>query len=289
MKTTVLILFLLSLATSAWSANIVLLTSLPLKDQKLEKRTEKIFTKRFLNSQDTKLIILHKADQEILFKHLNDPETKALFWVSHGAGVSKRPEVLTSVPMLLDHEGNNVAGVFGKVNPHLRYLAVVGCQSAQILKDILPVSANLKTYLPAKKIIGEIALKKAIKQFKDSRFSPVEGLPLSTTETFPITITRSMKSGTKAFKSFQVHIGGKLAAIFPGSKDLSSQKLTIHHPIGNNLKIILETGQNPGEEENYFGEVNVTSDRFSWKLFAKPDGEAFGVSERIFFLEKKKQ
>lgn len=286
-----LLVFSLYFSQPADARNLVLLTSLPPSQVKLEAKLEKLFLKKTLDFKDEfNFIIEHKADQEVLHQYLNDPETMALFWVSHGAYAKfKSSGAMKATPFLLDHQKDNVAKVFEKVNPNVKYLGIIGCNTQQILENILKERSDLDYYVPNKKVIAQSALKRSIKNFrytharKDNSLIVTKPVPAE-----QISIKRKTGDRPYPYKSLKVIVGKDLITVLPKMKPNSEQTFQIHIPQKDHyskreLKIVFESGQSPFDETDYFGQLVIEhKGEEKWKLFSRRDGKPFGTNERIF-------
>lgn len=283
------------LVQSLWAKNIVLLSSLPAKDLNTIYKVENIFKNKLSNLEDHKLIYINEADQEQLYFHLNNPETMALFWISHG-GFKKirgnRSGAIKPAPILFDHKKFNVAKTFQKIHPNIQFISVVGCNSFQILKDTIQKREDLGYYIPTKKVIATWALKKSIRRFKkhywNNKYNYIS--EDQTLDGIRIKITRTTK---RASESLKVLAGRKLIGIIPKTIAKQTQVFEYYIPFNEvlnkqSLKIVLSSGQNAEDETNNFGEIEITSsDLNMWKLFAKRDGTPFGINERVFLFKDK--
>lgn len=77
-KIIVLVLTLV-ISQSIWAKNIVFLSSLPKADLKTTIKVKNIFHNKLKELADHKIIYINDADQEDIYKYLNDPETIAFF------------------------------------------------------------------------------------------------------------------------------------------------------------------------------------------------------------------
>ena len=281
------------LSQSVWAKNIVLLSSLPKADLKTTFKVKNIFHNKLTGLSDHKIIYINEADQEDIYKYLNDPETMAFFWLSHG-GFKKirgnRAGAIKPAPILFDHNKDNVAKAFQKIHPNIKYISVVGCNSFQILEGTINSREDLGYYIPTKKVIATFALRKAIKRFKKHYWSYKYNYLKEdqVQDGVQIKITRSTQTASKSLK---VLVGRKLIGIIPKTQGKEDQVFNYYIPFSNELtkrdfKIVLASGQNAEDATDNFGDIEITSsDRDMWKLFAKRDGTPFGVNERVYLFK----
>jgi hypothetical protein len=285
-----MILFVLLLVSQTlWARNIVLLSSLPENQVKIEKKVDSIMMKEFGSDETYDIVIKHRADQEDLFNSLNDSQTHAVFWLSHG-GYTKvgNSKGVAATPMLLDFQKDNVAKTFQKIHPHVKFVGVIGCNSKQILGDTIEARSDLDYYIPKRKVVAQLALKKAIRHFKRTEVTRDNSLKeIVEPETLTVKLTRNTGDGEK-YKSLKVFLGGKLLTVLPKMDANSKKEFLIDVPKANytnraELKLIFESGQSPHDEIDYFGKLQLNfNEQSPWILFSKPTGEPFGTNERIF-------
>ena len=290
--------FLLVLYSQLVSAkNIVFLSSLPKKDQKTTNKLKKLFFKKMYGisqyADGNQLIYHDMADAQILYHYLNDPDTMALFWVGHG-GFKKMGKTTGSgirpAAILLDYEKKNVAKVFQRVHPNIKFLGVIGCNSWQILENVISTRPDLGYYIPSKKVIATWSFRKALKRFRQHFWSQsYKYLEQDSLETaIPITIERSV---SQASVPLMIFAGKKIIGVMPAVNVPSIQKQNFFIPYKeglkkHDLKISISTGHGVAVSSYNFGNI-VIGHRGEklWKLFAKSDGTAFGVTERIFIFQ----
>src|SRR5690606_17770714 len=172
MKKILTLLFILMISGMAFaqgSLNIYLLTSLNEKKGKVEENLAKILTKKLKNIPHT-LTFVPGADQEDLYQVMTDPSVDVLFWVSHAGFTTlggKQYQGLGAQNVIIDSRGDNVAPLFQLVNPNLKFLGIIGCNTQKILDSygVTQAQSELKTYISSKKEIAQFAIKRAAKKF----------------------------------------------------------------------------------------------------------------------------
>jgi len=288
MKKIIISLVALIWVNISFAKNIVVLTSLPTKDIRAIKKITKIAKKKLANFRDYKLVLKNYANQDDLYKELNDPNTFALFWVSHGAYVKNQNEnqSMGASPLLLDYQKDNIASVFKLIHPNIKFLGIIGCNSAQILENEVFKSLETAAYLPAKKVIATWGFRRAIRKFRrhiSSHYfnyidSPIEKIG------HRILITRKV---VKDSKSLKVFAGKSLIGLLPKLSANMTQTKEFYIPIDSSLKIKISSGQSAFDSTDNFGNISIhyNNHQTLWKLFAKPNGEAFGVNERLFLFK----
>jgi hypothetical protein len=291
MKLLVMLCYLL-LCFPASARQIVLLTSLPLKDQKEAVKAERFFLKETKDfAQEYAIKVQHQADQETLFFYLNHPETHALFWLSHGAFQQTRSDVgVRAAPMLLDYQGDNVASIFRRIHPDVRFVGVIGCNTAQILEQLMQERELLDYFIPAKKVIGQISLKRAVRNFRYTHFRKDNQTRITEIPTDYLSVTVERRTGVDlpVYKSLKVFVGADLVTVLPkmGPNQRNEFELRIPHRPGlsrQDLRVVFDSGQNPHDERDHIGELQLSFEgKYPWRLFGRSDGRPFGTNERIF-------
>ena len=65
---------------------------------------------------------------------LRDPQTTALFWVSH-ASPTDSVGGLSMQGVIPDHEGANVSSLFKKIHPNVKWVGLIGCYTNTIINE----------------------------------------------------------------------------------------------------------------------------------------------------------
>lgn len=289
----IILILLTFLSTSIFAKNIVLLSSFENKDIKTEFKVDRITKKKLslYENYNHNLIIIHKASVKHLYKYLNDPETMALFWIGHGGFKSTRgSQAIRPTPILSDHQKLNVAKAFQSVHPNIKFISIIGCNSFQILEGVLNHRDDLGYYIPTKKVLATLALRKSFRIFKRHFFSNRYEYISDDIQKqgIPVTVTRTVPNDSSALMIFA---GKKLISLLPALKANESQSEIVYLPYKEGLKkyelkIVFATGQSAYDNTDNFGEIKVNHQDLSlWKLFSKANGEPFGVNERVFLFK----
>ena len=96
---------------------------------------ESAFREAFLRS-GYDIDVIHHARAADLHRVLVDPESIAVFWLSHSAALRPMNSLLGLRDTIANEEGTDVKAIFQKVGPRLRFLAVIGCQDQATLRRI---------------------------------------------------------------------------------------------------------------------------------------------------------
>lgn len=274
------------------------------KDRISERFSNKVYHKLIRNGfSEEDFSITQDADQHTLYQSLNDPQTQALIWISHGATprLSRKMKRqiangagngMSAQPELVDYRGDNVAPVFKKYSKNIRYVAVVGCNSQEILDYVgsgIATDDAIEKYIPTKKIIAQFAIRKVIKQL-----SNIELLDSTTAEPMEpiqntISITRTIPSDADSdlIRPLRIMIGNELMGVLPALQ--AGETRTWQIPVSEDKikQVKLETGQNIMTDPTKinFGDLKITlPDQTSMKIFSKTDGTPFGLNFRLFIL-----
>lgn len=119
-----------SFSAEELSARIPLHTS---RDLQIEHQLISIF-KSGLRHLGLDYVIRTRATESDLWEATHSTDTVALFWVGHSTGVYAPYSPLNN-GMILDAEGTDVTILFKDLHPNMRWLSVVGCESASIFEN----------------------------------------------------------------------------------------------------------------------------------------------------------
>jgi len=277
---------------------VVLLTSFASKNKevRLERRLEKIFKESLTPNYE--IVVIHNSDQEVLFRELHNSANKALFWVSHAAfnrsyakkSYSKLGATPTLAPeqTILDYRKDNVAPLFNHLTTPVDFLAVIGCNTDKILKDL-----ELSHYVAHGKVKGPLELKKAVHRFlKLESHSPSNTLNANSSkeaadELVSVRITRSIPTGANVhhLRSLRVVVNGNILGVIsvvaPGKNEeffIQVPRSLLHFPIE------IQSAQSVGtsDQKIIFGEITVQVANNEYRLFTRSDGIPFGKNRRVF-------
>lgn len=304
----VLLLIFISLSTLASSElspkKLVLLTSLKHERIPIEYNLAVIFKNKFRHWKfPVEIEIIHEADQEILHRELMDGTNDGVFWVSHGSFTKMKKNNdtggLSVKPWIFDYRKDNVAEIFSLVHPNIQYLAIVGCNTKSILDyysygENSNLNQNLHSFVAKRKVAAQISLKKSIRKFKRLwKKNLLKKSPMpKAKESYVIDIERFIPTNAPEDKirPLRVMNGNKLLGVVPKAKPGNYGKIIVGIPkispfAKHQLRLEFSTGESiyTDETDIHFGDIDVSSnDEFSWDVFAKPNGQPFGVNSRIF-------
>ncbi|MFZ4715592.1 MAG: hypothetical protein ACOYL6_17850 [Bacteriovoracaceae bacterium] len=285
-----ILLFLSSLLPlKANAAKVVLLSSFEMKAW--EKLTYQRMTNKFqahFKNDDVEIVVKHKASGWDLWQTLQDPEVKALFWISHGV-----PSSPLTNPKIVTYDGHDVSPLFSTLSPHLHFLALVGCYSGQISSKLETQNQNLTVIGFDHKMSPVGGLKEALHLWEESKNNADPSIQLenSTNKTL-LSVTRTSKEGKIAPPTW-IQINGKILGMLPECQVGEVQKKDFEidlNEIGKINKIIVSEGKliELTKENTSLGEfkfqIEAAADK-KWNVFADRNGKAIGVSENIYRLQ----
>lgn len=278
------LLVLMLLVSTHVSARMVLVTSF--RKTKEQSKVERLFRKKINLRAGEQLQVIHKADQWALYSVLRDPTVTALFWISHGVSGRSNQTVdgATLLPKLLDHRGDNVAPIFNLMGDSIKFVAIVGCNSAAILNHYEVDVTGIAHYIPVKrKVAVHLQVPRAVSAYRRANLSaprPAREIPAIQGH---ILVNRQVSENPDV-RSLRVYAGKKLVGLLPAT----SGNATFAVPAGEALKVKIESGQDPTKKQGDFGTLEVMSPDLegTWSLFQNAQGVPFGVNHRLFLHKR---
>ena len=276
----VLILFFVLLSSAVAEARIVVLTSFSKESE--QRKVERKFRQRLDLRAGEELQIIHKADQWVLHQSLQDTTVHALFWISHGVSgrTNQTVEGATLLPKLIDYRGDNVAPIFNLIGPAIKFISIIGCNSAAILEHYDVDVSGINHYIPVnRRVAAQRQIPRAISAFRSADLNLQRPSPVDVTFRGHVTVSREVRAAPEV-RSLRVYSGDQLLGLLPASSSTASFAVAAD----NNLKIKFETGQDPSVAQGEFGVLSVASPDISgeWRLFQNAQGVPFGVNHRLF-------
>jgi len=307
------------ISSMTWAApNVVLLSSLDTpkiwyhsKKWKIEKTLNKIFYKRFKNS-GLNIVIKEKVDQETLRKELLNPNNIAVFWVSHAKDSQQISSGVSSDAAIVDYYGVDVKNHFKNIHPNMRYVGLVGCNAANLLKEYREqghYNSNKDLYIHSfdKKVDARIGLRKSIRKSAKKigklkkrllatprviGFSSVfnefnsNRACLETQKGFKVAVTREL---TEDAPAAAVKINNKILHVFASAQagDIQNAEIYVQPNLDNinrnSFKVTIDTNLFSGMKKLYLGDFDFSSSwNGKWKIFAKRDGTPLGVTKNLY-------
>ncbi len=271
---------LLALTTFA-EAKYVLMTSVAPGE---EERIERAFRRAARLRSGETLEVRHRATQWELQQSFQDPTVEAVFWFSHGLSAPRGGESLIR-PKLLDHRGDDVAAAFALAPARLRFLAVVGCNSEEIL-EYHGVDTSLRGRSYVARARRANALSEVSRAWRSFRRNEPTRLPEERPElsqgTLRVTRVVSSAADPKLQRALRVVVGGYTRGMLPPS----GGTVFIEVPTGVALDVRIESGESLADLSvlGEMGQITVTSDEISgeWRQFSDALGNPLGVNLRVF-------
>ncbi len=314
MKNLIIIaLFVLSLPSFAGFKKVLLITSLADHQVKLQRKVERKFIQNLPHRLEP--VIVHQADQFILRQHLMSEEYLAIFWLSHGSfaklssRVSSSAEGIKISPKILDFQKNNVAPIFSQIHPGTKYLAVIGCNTKQII-NFYRESSNWShsdvrnTYIPQSRVPATWTLKRAMKDFNyyfyNFKLYPHKPFPVKKFG-YLVLVKRTIPIGAKTndVRPVRVEVAGSLIGVLPKQKPGTTLSKYMFLPKQENfnrsqLNVRFSTGHDieANLDPKAFGSMEIVSQdsdiNAKWEVFAKSDGTPFGIYSQNYLFKGSK-
>ena len=278
---------------------VVLMSSLKLKfwNRFFHKRIETIFKHRFKDS-GYEIIIDHDGDQQRLWQALHDRQNIAVFWMSHAGASTSQSAGMGGMNVIIDKNFYDVAPIFKEIDPAIRYVGVVGCNSQKVIDNIIKnTNPNLKIETFDHKVRAKRALRQAIVTAKDWLASHAE-IPIDRERDCPVktgitaTITRTIPANATNLRSVRVENGNQILTVFAAGSPGETQTAEVHLPINTiagftnaaTLKIINNAGDAPITATSIgLGTLDISAyEKSHWSVFADKNGTPIGVTKNIY-------
>lgn len=300
----------------AHSAQVTLLTSFKTpriwyhkKDWEVTKTLAKRFRKSFEESGlDFKII--HKATAADLSRELNNPENRAVYWVSHSNQAVELGQGIKVPDLVYTINNIDVKNLFQKVHPNIKFLALIGCRGENLLNNYRKQGAYdnnpaLKTFAFKKKVDPRVGLRKALKasisllgkKGRHRMFTPTiiaseqvkKPIPSRCIEQEMVTLRLTRSTDKESLASAELTLDGRLLAFIPQSQQ-QQQELTVQLPVkffnqSTRRKLTLSYLDSEGGD---LGTLNFAAASMQWKLFAKRDGTPIGQSKNLYLYKGKR-
>ncbi|HUP56850.1 MAG TPA: hypothetical protein VM598_05310 [Bdellovibrionota bacterium] len=267
-------------------------------NQKLEKEFRKHFAGKAF-----RLTVKHDADQHDLWRELRTPSNIAVFWVSHAA-FAEGGAGAGGAAAIVDRDGFDVAPVLQDGHPGLKFLAIVGCSSTQVLEKIpgfTEWTSRAGTHVASSdsKIDAKKGLKNALKESTQALSVAPSPLPCPERAGIPVLAYRrpvATADGLPAkLRAARVLLKGILLGMLPPSSNEAPQLTRLHLPEGArieraaDLKLLLSTGDSYGghPEPSDLGRLELSAEwpEARWNVFADAAGTPIGVTQHVYRYE----
>lgn len=188
--------------------------------------------------------VVYHATQDDLYAQLNDPTNRAVFWLSHaGANRSDRSQSVNNV--ILDSKGANVAPLFQKIDSHVQWVGVVGCEAKSILDNTKSTYGLKQRFFGFSSVVRPLSgMRAALLDFKnfvaltgetENGETPAQGLVLE--------VRRPMRG-----PSLQIFFQGRFIGLASPYQQEEIEKILIPLPPqaqGQEFLIRVDSGLNP--------------------------------------------
>jgi hypothetical protein len=258
--------------------------------------------------------VVQNATRYDLFQALHSASNVGVFWVSHIMPVTGKSNSIVEISApLLDYQLSDVKPLFEEMNPNIRWVSLVACDSDLVINWLKGKSPNISQTEMAEMegfdtpIDANRGLKKEI-----GLSLPVleKTLPNDTIKTcpeiqgYPIKFHRELKAaeGDSFFPAISISVQGndgtsKIVAAFPEAR-LNSGETTAQDADGfipevlssetnlHDLEIVFESGISPiGRAKDFqMGtlSVNAAWPNSHWSVLERSPGVPLGVTAQIF-------
>ena len=286
-----LLLSMVFLSFSAVAGEIVLMTSLKLKNNNV-RHLEKKFNKVFRNSGH-QLVIHHKADPKTLYQVMTSENTEAVIWVSHAAGEHELKPGFKAEDIILDNWGNDVKNFFTLVPKNLKFIGLVGCQAQKIIDGFrsrgnYDAHPDLQIMSFEKKVRLYSAFDKTVK----AAAAYMAKAPVSTSLSslaIEMNIERVSYEDSPSLQAGWVELGDQVLSFFDVNE--TSALASISENVFGKIErknIKFHRAKSSASVDESMGKLEITPsvNVGTWTLFAK-DGRPIGGKDQQLYVYKK--
>ncbi len=286
-------LILIVASFSAFAGDIVLMTSLELKNRNINY-LEKKFNTAFKDSGH-ELVIHHKADPKILYTVMTSEKTEAVIWVSHAAGEQNLKPGFKAEDIILDIWGNDVKNFFTLVPPNLKFIGLVGCQAQKIINGFTERGnyvnyPDLEIMSFEKKVRLYSAFKKTLKAAKEF-LAKAEQPKTIAAHKVEFQVERSVYEESPTLQSAWLEIGDQVLAFFDVDQVLPVNEVSIAETVYNkidrkNMKLFRSRTETSNDDS--LGKLTIipAQNIGSWNLFGR-DGRPIGGKDQQLYVFKR--
>ncbi len=288
-----MLISLLFLSLTAIAGEIVLMTSLELKNRNI-RHLEKKFNKAFRDSGH-ELVIHHKADPKVLYGVMTSEKTEAVIWVSHAAGEQELKPGFKAEDIILDIWGNDVKNFFTLVPANLKFIGLVGCQAQKIINGFIERGnyvnhPDLEILSFEKKVRLYPAFDKTVKVAKE--FLAKASEPKTAAENkIEFKIERSSYETSPTLQSAWLEIGDQVLAFFDVDQIQPLNEASVSESVFDkidrkNMKLFRTRTQTSNEDS--IGKLTITplQNIGNWNLFGR-NGRPIGGKDQQLYVFKK--
>jgi hypothetical protein len=253
--------------------------------------------------------VVQNANRYDLYQALHSSNTAGVFWISHETPLKgKEGSIVEVASALLDHQLSDVKSLFEEMNPNVKWVSIVACDSELIINWLEGKSASIDHQIQGfnTPIDANRGLKQAIALAKPVLAQALSEETIKTCPEIqgrPIQIRRELKAKANEdsyFPAVTITIQGagpqsQLIAAFPeanlkaGESSVQNEAAFIPEALNSStrlhhLQIVADSGLAPMNLPPRFqmGEfsVNEAWTTAHWQVF-EIDGAPIGVTEQI--------
>lgn len=285
--------FLFLIHLSAFG-KITLLTSLdfsksanPQRFAAYESELENIFRSELKFSKE-EIQVKHKATVYDLWQLRQDPSVTAFFWLSEDFYAEKNHPNNG----IYNADGDEISGLLKSLPDHIKYKAIIGCYSSQIIKEKhINLGDETQTQLFNTIIEAKKSLRLSVNNYLEYKNSQNEHENQNADlkqdpNQIKISIKRSNIYNDKTIPDLLVSIDGELLTVLKSLKPDESQTIDIYiNQSQATKKIIIKSAKNFYTQNEYkLGSIAIKSQApYSWTAFSNPStGQIYGTNSRTF-------
>jgi hypothetical protein len=247
-----------------------------------------------------RLEVVHEPDARRAWEILKSPGNTAVFWVSHAGGFGS-----AFADLLTDFDGNNLAPVFQWLHPDTRLLAIAGCKSNPILKNMVDRDwiiggEQLETWGTDDVVQARLAFRAALaKELPRLRELEKSASPrraaCPTRRGVELTITRRISpnvSGKSLAPAVQVSVANRLVSVFPSAVPGSETTLQAWVELpsteirASKLNVAVDTNGGDEMDPKRLGDFEIRADAIpgaAWDVVKIPGTDKpMGVHMHLF-------
>jgi len=282
----------------------------------VEKRFKQFFENNF-KKQNTPIdfAVRHNVGALELHQTLMDPTYTAIYFISHAysedSSADKQTPGLSATNVITTYDGYNVAEVFKTVNPNLKYLAVIGCYTQNILlkyqsQGHFAGNPNLalrgfdkKIKLTGKKSGLAQTLQESLPLLTttatDNPIQPIVDVTPTHNVNPTLLLARQVPADTTSqdIVEVQVYWRGRLVGVFPKAQPGQTQKMIVSltnfaNTTGTKRFLSLKTGDIDFEKPPAIGIITGfdSESGLTWSIRMGLNNKPIGVDEQILIPQQ---
>ncbi len=285
MKTAIILFLIYTSAFAQTKPIIYVLSSLNIKNARemrsfnyVKDKIEHKITNSSLN-RNFDFKIVHETTPAMLWNSLQDSNAVAIMWISHSKPQEKFGNNVTNPSYIQNFTGYNVADLFQKVSPNLKFLSVVGCKNRNIFEDLkktsnYPKDLIIDTFESKTDIYAGFAksFSKLEWYFRNYQEAPMPIPNLSVIDTIRIHGLSKIKGN-----ELKIKLGSIVLGAFVINEDYLEIQITndiLNNSQNRNLNIELY-------KEDQLPELEIFSENFRWSAL-KINNKLVGFNRGLY-------